>query len=102
MGLFSKEACTFCGKEVGMMHRSKLATKEYICNECRNKTNAFARMDYTSRDAAQQMMDTLPQDTAWLEQEIARLEAENAEKKIRFVVQDRSDFDLGGKRVHYS
>ena len=59
-------------------------------------------MDYASRDAAQQMMDTLPQDAAWLEQEIARLEAENAEKKIRFVVQDRSDFDLGSKRIHYS
>ncbi len=99
MGLFSKEACTFCGKEVGVMHRSKLATKEYICSECRNKTNPFARMDYTSRDAAQRMMETLPQDAAWLEEEIARLKEE---KTSRFVVQDRYDYVLGSKRVEYS
>ena len=102
MGLFSKEACTFCGKEVGMMHRSKLASKEYICSDCRNKTNPFARMDYTSREAAQRMMETLPQDAAWLEQELTRLEAENAEKKIRFAVQDRYDYDLGSKHVIYT
>ena len=47
MGLFSKEACVFCGTEVGMLKRSKLQTKEYICNECKKKTNPFARMDYT-------------------------------------------------------
>ena len=57
MGLFSKEACTFCNTEVGMLKRSKLATKEFICNECKTKTNYFARMDYTSKDAAQGMMD---------------------------------------------
>ncbi|MBO2528143.1 MAG: hypothetical protein CW335_08270 [Clostridiales bacterium] len=102
MGLFSKEACTFCGKEVGMMHRSKLKTKEYICSDCRNKTNPYARMDYTSRDAAQRMMEAMPQDAAWLDQEIARLEDENAEKKIRFVVQDRHDYDLGSKHVVYT
>lgn len=99
MGLFSKEACTFCGKEVGMMHRSKLATKEFICNECRNKTNPFARMDYTTRDAAAQMMESVPADVKWMNDEIARLEAE---KTSRFAVQDRYDFDLGSKRVNYS
>ena len=78
MGLFSKEACTFCGKEVGMMHRSKLATKEYICSDCRRKTNAFARMDYTSREAAQRMMDTLADESARYQSELERLEAENA------------------------
>lgn len=98
MGLFSKETCTFCGKEVGMMHRSKLATKEYICSDCRRKTNAFARMDYTSREAAQRMMDTLAGDSAWYQSELARLEAE---KTSRFVVEDSTDFDLGGKRVNY-
>ena len=39
MGLFSKEACVFCNTEVGMLKRSKLKTKEYICNECKRKTN---------------------------------------------------------------
>ena len=64
MGLFSKEACAFCGTEVGMLKRSKLQTKEYICNECKLKTNPFARMDYTSMDNARRMMDTLAQEAA--------------------------------------
>ena len=67
MGLFSKEACVFCGTEVGMLKRSKLQTKEYICNECKRKTNPFARMDYTSKDDAQRMMDTLAQEAAEFE-----------------------------------
>ncbi|MBQ8841308.1 MAG: DUF4428 domain-containing protein, partial [Ruminiclostridium sp.] len=62
MGLFSKEACAFCGTEVGMLKRSKLKTKEYICNECKIKTNPFARMDYTSKDNAQLMMNSLAQE----------------------------------------
>ena len=99
MGLFSKEACTFCGKEVGMMHRSKLATKEYICSDCRNKTNPFARMDYTSRAAAQEQMELLPADNEWYNREVARLEAE---KTTRFVVVDNTDFKLGSKLIQYS
>ena len=35
MGLFSKEACEFCATEVGMLKRSKLASKEFICNDCK-------------------------------------------------------------------
>ena len=50
MGLFSKETCAFCGTEVGALKRSKLATKEFICNDCKRKTNYFARMSYTSKE----------------------------------------------------
>jgi len=91
MGLFSREPCTFCGKEVGMMHRSRLATGEYICTECRYKTNPFARMDCTSRDAAQRMIDTLGQEEARLRRELDRRAAV-----------EREDFDLGGRRIRYS
>ena len=42
MGLFSKETCTFCNTEVGALKPSKLATKEYICNDCKRKTNRYA------------------------------------------------------------
>lgn len=96
MGLFSKEACTFCGTEVGMLKRSKLATKEFICNECKHKTNYFARMSYTSRDNAQRMMDTLGQ-------EAADFEASFDDAEGRFARAERSfnTWDLGSKRVHY-
>ncbi|MBQ3076551.1 MAG: hypothetical protein IJC43_01710 [Clostridia bacterium] len=96
MGLFSKEACTFCGTEVGALKRSKLATKEYICNDCKRKTNYFARMDYTSRDAAQRMMDTLAQEAADFEASFDAAEGRFARAERSF-----NTWDLGRTRVHY-
>ena len=96
MGLFSKEACAFCGAEVGMMKRSKLATKEFICNECKRKTNYFARMDYTSKDAAQRMMDTLAHESADFEAGFDAAEGRFARAERSF-----NSWDLGSKRVHY-
>ncbi len=96
MGLFSKEACTFCNTEVGMLKRSKLATKEFICNECKRKTNYFARMDYTSKDAAQGMMDGLAQEEADFEASF-----DNAENRFQSAERSFNTWDLGSLRVHY-
>lgn len=32
--IFGKKACAFCGKEVGMLKRTKIKNKEYICSDC--------------------------------------------------------------------
>ncbi|MBR2422801.1 MAG: hypothetical protein IKB09_10735 [Oscillospiraceae bacterium] len=96
MGLFSKEACTFCGTEVGALKRSKLATKEFICNDCKRKTNYFARMDYTSKAAAQNMMDTLGQEAADFEASFDAAEGRFAKAERSF-----NTWTLGSKRVHY-
>ena len=96
MGLFSKETCAFCGTEVGAMKRSKLATKEFICNECKHKTNYFARMSYTSKEAAQRMMDTLTQEEADFEASFDAAEGRFARAERSF-----NTWDLGDKRVHY-
>ena len=96
MGLFSKEACVFCDAEVGMLKRSKLATKEFICNECKRKTNYFARMDYTSKDAAQGMMDSLAQEAADFEASF-----DNAENRFQSAERSFNTWDLGSLRVHY-
>ena len=96
MGLFSKEACTFCAAEVGALKRSKLATKEFICNDCKRKTNYFARMSYTSRDAAQAMMDNLGQEAADFEASFDAAEGRFAKAERSF-----NTWDLGSKRVHY-
>jgi len=96
MGLFSKEACTFCNTEVGMLKRSKLATKEFICNECKRKTNYFARMDYTSKDVAQGMMDGLAQEEADFEASF-----DNAENRFQSAERGFKTWDLGSLRVHY-
>ena len=96
MGFFSKETCTFCGKEVGMLSRSKLATKEFICNDCKNKTNPFARMDYTSRAAAQQMIDTLGPLEAEFEASLENLEGRFEKGECNY-----HTWDLGNTRVQY-
>ena len=96
MGLFSKEACTFCAAEVGALKRSKLATKEFICNDCKRKTNYFARMSYTSREAAQTMMDNLGQEAADFEASFDAAEGRFARAERSF-----NTWDLGSKHVHY-
>ena len=96
MGLFSKEVCVFCNTEVGMLKRSKLATKEYICNECKRKTNYYARMDYTSKDAAYGMMEVLGQEEADFEASF-----DNAENRFQSAERSFKTWDLGSLRVHY-
>lgn len=39
--LFSKQTCTFCGKEVGALSRKKLRDQNYICKECEKNCSAF-------------------------------------------------------------
>ena len=52
--LFSKEACAFCGKEVGAMHRSKLKGGEYACNECAAKCSEFVRLSEMDKAAVEE------------------------------------------------
>lgn len=96
MGLFSKEACVFCGTEVGMLKRSKLQTKEYICSDCKRKTNPFARMDYTSKDNAQRMIDTLAQEAADFEASF-----DSAENRFQSAERSFKTWDLGSLRIQY-
>lgn len=96
MGLFSKETCTFCNTEVGMLKRSKLVTKEFICNECKTKTNYFARMDYTSKEAAQCMMERMAQEEADFEESF-----DSAQNRFESAERSFNTWDLGSLRVHY-
>ena len=52
--LFSKEACVFCGNEVGAMHRSKMKGGEYACNECAAKCSEFVRLSEMDKDTVEE------------------------------------------------
>ena len=56
MALFSKEACCFCGKEVGMMSRSRLVSGEYICTDCKYLTHPFIRIDHLNKEQVEALM----------------------------------------------
>lgn len=61
MGLFSKEPCAFCGNPVGALSRTRLASKECICNDCSKKTHEFARLDWLTLDEVKALMASVPE-----------------------------------------
>lgn len=67
MGLFSKETCVFCGKEVGMMHRSKMQGGDYICTDCKYLTHPFIRIDHVNKDEAAAIMEEVARDEAYFQ-----------------------------------
>ena len=48
--LFSKQACVLCGKECGVMRRTKLQDKQYICDDCGNKCSKYVRLSRMTVD----------------------------------------------------
>ena len=64
MGLFSKESCCFCGKEVGLMSRTKLVDGNYICDECKHLTHPFIRIDHLNRDKVASLMQEMEENEA--------------------------------------
>lgn len=76
-----------------MLSRSKLNSGEYICDDCRKKANAFARMDYSSKEDVQRMMDTLGDEfTAFVAGEVSGW---HVYQVGRTRVQYRKDVDAG-------
>lgn len=63
-GTFGKQTCAFCGNEVGMLKRTKIKNKEFICNDCGHgcsryiqkyrytKDELLIHMDYMKRQDA--------------------------------------------------
>lgn len=41
MGFFSKNTCTFCGKEVSFIKGKKLNDGNHICSECEKNCSAY-------------------------------------------------------------
>lgn len=47
---FEKKECALCGKECGIMRRSKLKGGDYICDECGNLCSAHVRLSEMTLD----------------------------------------------------
>lgn len=47
---FEKKNCALCGKECGMMKRSKLRGDDYICDECGDKCSRYIRLSELTLD----------------------------------------------------
>ena len=83
MGLFSKEACAFCGKEVGAMHRTKVSGGDYLCTDCSFLTHPFIRNDKLNKEQVKALMEEMAQD----------------EELFQSIEWDKPyDYNIGGKR----
>lgn len=49
-GTFGKQPCAFCGNEVGMLKRSKIKNKEFICNDCKRTCSRFIQVYRMTKD----------------------------------------------------
>lgn len=59
MGLFSKEACAICGKEVGALKRTKIQNKEFICNECDDECSQYVDLYLLTKDDVISHIETM-------------------------------------------
>lgn len=49
-GTFGKQTCAFCGSEVGMLKRTKIKNKEFICNDCSHGCSRYIQMYRYTKD----------------------------------------------------
>jgi len=49
-GTFGKQSCAFCGAEVGMLKRTKIKNKEFICNDCKRTCSRFIQVYRMTKD----------------------------------------------------
>lgn len=47
---FGKQPCAFCGSEVGMLKRTKIKNKEFICSDCRRSCSRFIEVYRHTKD----------------------------------------------------
>ena len=97
MGLFSKETCAFCGKEVGMMHRSKLQGGDFICTDCKYLTHPFIRIDNLNKESAKAVMEEVARDESFFQAANFRETTRRAAGK-RYTFYD--DYDAGLFALH--
>ena len=64
---FGKQGCAFCGREVGMMRRTKLKDKEYICNDCGYGCSRFIQKYRFTKDELHEHMKYMKRQAALYE-----------------------------------
>lgn len=54
---FGKQVCAFCGKEVGMMSRTKIRNDEFICDDCASRCSRFISLYRFNKEDLQGHME---------------------------------------------
>lgn len=81
MGLFSnlfkKQACSFCGNEVGVLKRDALLNKEgYICKDCSKKCSALVKLGRFTKEELEEHMKYMEKQNELFEEAFVPCEKE--------------------------
>ena len=79
MGLFSKNPCTFCGKQVGFIKGKKIKGGEHICDDCEKKCSSFIDVSKFDKDFLSDNMEYMKKEDILYKKEFEPLD--NSEKK---------------------
>ena len=71
--LFSKQACSICGKEVGALGRIKLKDKNYICRDCGKNASRLFRLGYHDLGATKKHLEYMKKANELYQKEFAPL-----------------------------
>lgn len=55
--IFSKQTCVFCGKECGVLGRTKIKGDVFVCNDCADKCSRFVRLSELTQDEVREHME---------------------------------------------
>ena len=81
--LFSKQECSFCGNQVGMLNRDSLINKEgYICKECQKKCSPLVKIGRFTKAQVDEHMRYMENQNKIFEEAFENLDKD---KKQRFV-----------------
>lgn len=82
MGLFSKEACCFCNKEVGLLSRKKIKNKNYICKDCEKNCSAYIEVSNFDSEFLTQHIEYMKKQNTLYEKEVELLDKKEKERFV--------------------
>lgn len=83
MGLFSKNACAFCDKEVGFVKGKKLHDGNYICSECEKNCSAYFDVSKFTKDFLNENMEYMQKQEKLYKTEVEPLGKDDVKRIVR-------------------
>ena len=80
--IFSKQTCSFCNNEVGMLKRKKLKDKNYICSDCEKNCSAYIEVSNFDTDFLREHMGYMKKQNELYKKEVEPLDKSLKERFV--------------------
>lgn len=74
--IFGKKPCAFCGKEVGMMKRTKIKDKQFICSDCDDMCSLYIQKYRFTKDELSGHMEYMRRLDKLFEDEVSAMKSD--------------------------